>query len=83
MVSKTIGWEFESLHPCNKIAMPKIKSFLLGAIDEMQHKVTWPTYDQLQSSSKLVLTASFIFAIVIGLIDLVFKNSVAWFYNNF
>ena len=63
--------------------MSKIKSFISGAIDEMRHKVTWPTYDQLQSSSKLVLTASFVFAIVIGLIDLVFKNAVAWFYNNF
>ena len=63
--------------------MSKIKAFILGSIDELQHKVTWPTYDQLQSSSKLVLVASFVFAVVIGLIDLVFKNAVAWFYNNF
>ncbi|MEL6152508.1 MAG: preprotein translocase subunit SecE [Bacteroidota bacterium] len=63
--------------------MSKIKAFILGSIDELQHKVTWPTYDQLQSSSKLVLVASFVFAVVIGLIDLVFKNAVSWFYNNF
>ena len=63
--------------------MSKIKAFILGSIDELQHKVTWPTYDQLQSSSKLVLVASFVYAVVIGLIDLVFKNAVSWFYNNF
>jgi preprotein translocase subunit SecE len=63
--------------------MSKIKLFVLGAIDEVRNKVSWPVYSELQSSSMLVLTASFVFAVVIGLVDLVFKNTISWFYNTF
>jgi len=63
--------------------MSKIKSFVLGSIDEIRNKVSWPAYSELQSSSMLVLTASFVFAVVIGLVDLVFKNTISWFYNTF
>ncbi|HAP35454.1 MAG TPA: preprotein translocase subunit SecE [Bacteroidetes bacterium] len=63
--------------------MSKIKSFVLGSIDEIRNKVSWPVYSELQSSSMLVLTASFVFAVVIGLVDLVFKNTISWFYNAF
>jgi len=63
--------------------MSKIKSFILGSIDEIRNKVSWPVYSELQSSSMLVLTASFVFAVVIGLVDLVFKNTISWFYNAF
>jgi preprotein translocase subunit SecE len=61
--------------------MSKIKLFILGSIDEIRHKVAWPVYSELQSSSILVLVTSFIFAIVIGLVDLVFKNAITWFYS--
>ena len=61
--------------------MSKIKSFILGSIDEIRHKVAWPLYSELQSSSMLVLATSFVFAIVIGLVDLVFKNVISWFYS--
>jgi preprotein translocase subunit SecE len=37
----------------------------------------------LQSSAILVLVASLIFAIVIGFVDLGFKNALAWFYKEF
>jgi preprotein translocase subunit SecE len=63
--------------------MSKIKSFILGSIDEIRHKVAWPVYSEIQSSSMLVLTASFVFAFLIGVIDLVFKNAISWFYNAF
>ncbi len=84
MVSKTIGWEFESLHPCYKIIkMHKLKKFIVESIDELRNKVTWPKYNELQSSSMLVLVASLIFAIIIGAIDFVFDNVMSWFYNEF
>ena len=63
--------------------MSKIKSFILGSIDELRRKVAWPVYSELQSSSMLVLNASFVFAVLIGLIDLIFKNAISWFYNAF
>lgn len=49
----------------------------------MRNKVSWPKYSELQNSSILVLVASLIFALVIGLIDLVFKESMDWFYSAF
>ena len=63
--------------------MSKIKSFILGSIDELRRKVAWPAYSELQSISMLVLNASFVFAVLIGLIDLIFKNAISWFYNAF
>ncbi|XWN34737.1 MAG: preprotein translocase subunit SecE [Roseivirga sp.] len=63
--------------------MSKLKSFVLSSLDEVRHKVAWPSYSELQRSSTLVLAASFIFAIVIGLIDMVFKGAISWFYNIF
>ena len=61
--------------------MQKIKSYIVESTEEMKNKVTWPTYKSLQNSSILVLVASLIFALLIGLIDTAFKNSLEWFYQ--
>jgi len=63
--------------------MLKVKTFILESVDELKNRVTWPKYDELQSSSILVLVASLIFALVIGVIDLGFDNAMNWFYNAF
>ncbi|MEK6782660.1 MAG: preprotein translocase subunit SecE [Bacteroidota bacterium] len=63
--------------------MEKLKNYILDSIDEIRNKVSWPKFNELQSSAILVLVASMIFAIVIGLIDLGFKNTLAWFYREF
>ena len=66
-----------------KKGMEKLKNYILDSIDEIRNKVSWPKFSELQSSAILVLVASFIFAIIIGLIDLGFKNALAWFYKEF
>ncbi len=63
--------------------MEKVKNYILESIDEIRNKVTWPKFSELQSSAILVLVASLIFAIVIGVIDLGFKNVLTWFYREF
>lgn len=63
--------------------MEKVKNYVLESIDEIRNKVTWPKFSELQSSAILVLVASLIFAIVIGAIDLGFKNVLSWFYREF
>lgn len=63
--------------------MQKVKSFILESYDEMKNKVSWPKYAQLQNSSILVLIASLIFALFIGLIDYVFQEGMDWFYKEF
>ena len=63
--------------------MEKVKNYILESIDEIRNKVTWPKFAELQSSAILVLVASLIFAVIIGLIDLGFKNVLTWFYREF
>lgn len=63
--------------------MKKIKQYILESYDELRYKVSWPKYNELQSSSILVLVASIIFAVVIGLIDMAFDNMLSWYYNAF
>jgi len=62
--------------------MQKLNKYIAESVDEMKNKVTWPTYKSLQNSSILVLVASLIFALLIGLIDTAFKNSLEWFYQS-
>ena len=63
--------------------MNKLVDFIKASYDEMAHKVTWSKYSELQRSSVLVLVASLIFALLIGLMDLGFENAMTWFYNAF
>ena len=63
--------------------MSKLISFVKEAYHELVTKVTWPKFGDLQNSSILVLVASLIFAILIGVIDLGFENLLTWFYNEF
>jgi preprotein translocase subunit SecE len=63
--------------------MKKIKQYIIESYEELRYKVSWPKYNDLQSSSVLVLVASLIFSIVIGLIDLAFDNILNWYYNAF
>jgi len=63
--------------------MEKVKAYITESIDEIRNKVTWPKFAELQGSAILVLVASLIFALVIGVIDLGFKNVLTWFYKEF
>jgi len=62
--------------------MSKLIEFFKESYDEMVHKVTWSKYSDLQNSSMLVLVASLIFALFIGLIDFGFENLLNWYYDN-
>ncbi len=63
--------------------MEKIKTFLKESWEEITKEVTWPKMSELQSSTWLVLVASFIFAILVGLIDFAFENGLNLFYTSF
>ncbi|HHL53316.1 MAG TPA: preprotein translocase subunit SecE [Flammeovirgaceae bacterium] len=63
--------------------MQKLITFIKESVVEMRDKVSWPKYKDLQSSSVLVLVASVIFAVIIGIIDLAFDNAMSWFYGAF
>ena len=50
--------------------------------DELAHKVTWPTYKELTQSAVVVLSASLIIAVVVWLMDIVFKAVMSSIYPN-
>jgi preprotein translocase subunit SecE len=50
---------------------------------EVTENVTWPKFADLQASSTLVLVASLIFALLVGVIDFVFKTGLDLFYKSF
>lgn len=56
--------------------MANIIQYIEESYNELVHKVTWPTWDQLQSSSIVVLVASVIFALLIFVMDYIFGINV-------
>lgn len=63
--------------------MNKIKVYIKEASNELLHKVSWPTWEELQSSLVIVLVASLIFSLVIYGMDLAFSNLLSAFYHLF
>ncbi len=51
--------------------------------DELIHKVSWPTWSELQSSAIVVSIASLIIAIVVYLMDISFQTLLEQFYKLF
>jgi preprotein translocase subunit SecE len=49
--------------------MSRIKQIWKDTADELINKVTWPTWEELRSSTGIVMIASILFAVVILLID--------------
>ncbi|MEP7168367.1 MAG: preprotein translocase subunit SecE [Bacteroidota bacterium] len=63
--------------------MNKITSYIKDCYNELMHKVSWPTWNELQSSAIVVLTASLIIGIVVFLMDSVFQASLNLIYSLF
>jgi preprotein translocase subunit SecE len=60
----------------------RIGDYFKESYNELVHKVSWPTQQELSSSTIVVMSASLIFAIVIFAIDFVFESAVKFFYSN-
>ena len=61
--------------------MSKIGTYVKESYKELTTKVTWPTWDKLQSSAILVMVATLILAIVIWLIDFVIRTIMSGIYS--
>ncbi len=53
----------------------RIGTYIKDAFDELLHKVTWPTWEELQNSAIVVAIASLIIALIIFLMDYIFGNN--------
>jgi preprotein translocase subunit SecE len=63
--------------------MSKFNTYLEETKNELLHKVSWPTWSELQSSAIIVMVASVIIALVVAIIDFAFKNGMEQIYHLF
>ena len=55
-------------------------NYCKACYDELAHKTTWPTGRELNHSAVIVLTASLIIAVIVFVMDIVFKNLMGVIY---
>ncbi len=70
--------------------MSRIGNYVKSSYEELVHKVSWPSKQELQSSAIVVAVAALIFAIIVFLMDFVFgaqnmgwKGILGYFYEIF
>ena len=59
----------------------KVATYFKESYNELMHKVTWPTWGELQGSATLVLVTSVILAIVIWAMDFIFDKIMSLIYS--
>jgi preprotein translocase subunit SecE len=65
------------------MAKNKLVTHVRESYDELMHKVSWPTWQELQGSAIVVSVASLIIAIIVFAMDEVFRNVLFQFYKLF
>jgi len=63
--------------------MSKLTTYIEESYNELVHKVTWPTWSELQSSAILVMISSLIIALLIFVMDFTFSHGMELFYDLF
>ena len=63
--------------------MIKIGSYIKESADELLHKVSWPSWSDLQSSGIVVAVATIIISAIIYFMDTIFSGIMKIFYDFF
>jgi len=58
-----------------------LKGYFRESYTELIHKVTWPTWNELQNSGILVLVATLIIALVVAAMDFSFGRIMEFIYS--
>ena len=91
-VSKTVVGSSILSAPAKKSikTMSKFGEYVKTSYDELVHKVSWPTFKELQSSAVVVAVAAIVIALVVFVMDVVFgvqgwgwKGLLGYFYQIF
>ncbi len=59
----------------------KIVNYFKETYNELLHKVSWPTWSELQSSAMVVMIASVIFSLLIFAMDFSFEQLIKLLYS--
>ena len=65
------------------MAKNKFVEYVADSYDELMHKVSWPTWSELQNSAVVVSIASLIIALVVFMMDETFQLLLKQFYTLF
>lgn len=63
--------------------MNKLTAYIKDSYQELVQKVTWPTWDQLQQSTMIVLGATLVITAMVWIMDLAANNSLKFIYSLF
>lgn len=58
-----------------------IKGYFKESFTELVHKVTWPTFSELQNSAVLVMVTTLIFAVLVAGMDFIFSRAMQFIYS--
>jgi preprotein translocase subunit SecE len=61
--------------------MNKITTYFKESYKELMEKVTWPTWQQLQQSTMIVLGATLAITAIIALMDFASNGALKFIYN--
>jgi len=61
--------------------MKRIVNYLKESYNELVHKVTWPTWNDLKSSALVVMVASLIYALIVFSMDISFQKILEGIYK--
>ena len=61
--------------------MKKVISYIKDSYNELVYKVSWPTRSELSSSAVVVMFASLIIAVIIGVVDFGFEAVMNFIYS--
>lgn len=61
----------------------KIKVYLEETWNELLHKVSWPTWSELQNSAVIVMIGTVIISMIIFAMDISFRNIMETVYSLF
>ncbi|MCP9752599.1 preprotein translocase subunit SecE [Ferruginibacter sp. HRS2-29] len=63
--------------------MNKFSVFVKESYREMVEKVSWPTWEQLQQSTMIVLGATIFITAIVALMDFIASGSIKFIYSLF
>jgi preprotein translocase subunit SecE len=67
-----------SIKPIN---MNKIQTYFRDSYQELMEKVTWPTWQQLQQSTMIVLVATLVITAIVWVLDLGSSSVLKFIYS--
>ena len=60
--------------------MSKLTTYISDSYKELLHKVTWPSWDQLQQSTMIVLGATLVITAMVWVMDVAANSTLKFIY---